>query len=113
MHVNQATSAAPNLTLWRVGSKPVATANVARVRGSRTGGCIRPSRCRGVTRDARCQGVTLFGCCDGHERIEHFGMRIRIGPILRDAAPLGAQTLFIDIGILDDERLQPLLIAPR
>src|ERR1700733_5131771 len=52
--------------------------------------------------------MTLFGRCERHERIEHFWMRFRIGPILRDAGPLGAQAFLIDIGILDDERLQPL-----
>jgi phosphatidylserine/phosphatidylglycerophosphate/cardiolipin synthase-like enzyme len=30
-------------------------------------------------------------------------MRFRIGPILRNAAPLGAEALLIDIGILDDK----------
>jgi hypothetical protein len=35
-------------------------------------------------------------------------MRFRIGPILRNAGPLGAQAFLIGIGILDDKRLQPL-----
>jgi hypothetical protein len=35
-------------------------------------------------------------------------MRFRINPILRNAAPLGAQALLIDIGILDDKCSQPL-----
>ena len=34
-------------------------------------------------------------------------MRFRIGPILRNAGPLGAQAFLIRIGILDDKRLQP------
>ena len=42
--------------------------------------------------------MTLFGRCERHERVEHFGMRFRIG----------AQAFLIRIGILDDERLQPL-----
>jgi hypothetical protein len=53
-------------------------------------------------------GVTLFGRCERHERIEHFRMRFRIGPILRNGGPLGAQAFLIRIGILDDKRLQPL-----
>ena len=52
--------------------------------------------------------MTLFGRCERHERVEHFGMRFRISPILRNAGPLGAQAFLIRIGILDDERLQPL-----
>ena len=52
--------------------------------------------------------MTLFGRCERHERIEHFRMRFRIGPILRNGGPLGAQAFLIRIGILDDERLQPL-----
>ena len=55
------------------------------------------------------EGVTLFGRCERHERVEHFGIPFRIGPILRNADPLGAQAFLIRIGILDDERLQ----APR
>jgi hypothetical protein len=35
-------------------------------------------------------------------------MRFRIGPILRNAGPLGAQAFLIGIGILDDKRSQPL-----
>ena len=35
-------------------------------------------------------------------------MCFRIGPVLRNAGPLGAQAFLIDIGILDDKRLQPL-----
>ncbi len=35
-------------------------------------------------------------------------MRFRIGPILRNGGPLGAQAFLIRIGILDDKRLQPL-----
>src|SRR5271156_4293855 len=54
------------------------------------------------------EGVTLFGRCERHERIEHFRMRFRIGPILCNAGPLGAQALLIRVGILDDKRLQPL-----
>src|SRR5580704_11224819 len=54
------------------------------------------------------QRVTLFGRRERHERIEHFRVRFRIGPILRNAGPLGAQALLIRIGILDDKRLQPL-----
>ena len=52
--------------------------------------------------------MTLFGRCERHERIEHFRMRFRIGPILRNGGPLGAQAFLIRIGILDDKRLQPL-----
>jgi hypothetical protein len=51
--------------------------------------------------------VTLFGRRERHERIEHFRMRFRIGPILRNAGPFGAQAFPIGIGILDDKRLQP------
>src|ERR1700733_12911841 len=35
-------------------------------------------------------------------------MRFRVGPILRNPGPLGAEAFRIDVGILDDERLQPL-----
>jgi len=35
-------------------------------------------------------------------------MRFRIGPVLRNAGPLGAEAFLIRIGILDDKRLQPL-----
>ena len=35
-------------------------------------------------------------------------MRFRIGPILRNAGPLGARAFLIRIGILNDKRLQPL-----
>jgi uncharacterized OB-fold protein len=35
-------------------------------------------------------------------------MRFRIGPILRNTGPLGAEPFLIGIGILDDKRLQPL-----
>jgi hypothetical protein len=35
-------------------------------------------------------------------------MCFRIGPILRNGSPLGAQAFLIRIGILDDKRLQPL-----
>ena len=52
--------------------------------------------------------VTLFRRRERHERVEHFRARFRIGPILRDAGPLGAQAFLIDIGILDDERPQSL-----
>ena len=48
--------------------------------------------------------MTLFARCERHERIEHFRMRFRIGPILRDAGPFGAQAFLIGIGILDDKR---------
>ena len=54
------------------------------------------------------QRVTLFGRRERHERIEHFRMRFRIGPILRNSGLLGAQAFLIRIGILDDKRLQPL-----
>jgi len=54
------------------------------------------------------QRVTLFGRRERHEHIEHFRMRFRIGPILRNGGPLGAQAFLIRIGILDDKRLQPL-----
>ena len=50
------------------------------------------------------EGMTLFGCGKRHERIEHFRMRFRIGPILRNAGPLGAEAFLIGIGILDDGR---------
>ena len=59
------------------------------------------------------EGVTLFGRCEGHERIEHFRMRYRIGPVLRNAAPLGAQALIIDIGILYDKLHAAAPDAPR
>ena len=35
-------------------------------------------------------------------------MRFRIGPILRNAAPLGAQPFLVGIGILNDKRPQAL-----
>jgi len=54
------------------------------------------------------EGVTLLGRCKGYEHIQDFRMRFRIGPILRNAAPLGAQALLIDIGILDDKCSEPL-----
>jgi hypothetical protein len=52
--------------------------------------------------------VTLFGRGERHECIEHLKMRFRIGPILRDAGPLGAEAFPIRIGILDDKPLQLL-----
>ena len=52
--------------------------------------------------------VTLFRRRERHERVEYFSMRFRIGPILRNAGPLGAQAFLIDIGILDDKRPQSL-----
>ena len=44
--------------------------------------------------------VTLFGRRERHERIEHLRVRLPIGPILRNAGPLGAQSLLIGVGIL-------------
>ena len=35
-------------------------------------------------------------------------MRFRIGPILRNAGPLGTQAFLVGIGILDDKRRHPL-----
>src|SRR5215471_18035035 len=49
--------------------------------------------------------MALFGCCQRHERVEHFRMPRWIGPILRDAGPLGAQAFLIDVGVLNDESL--------
>jgi hypothetical protein len=52
--------------------------------------------------------VTLFGRCNRHERVKHFRMHFRIGPILRNAGPFGAQALLIGIGILDDKCSKPI-----
>ena len=52
--------------------------------------------------------MTLFGRGERYEPIEHLRMRFGIGPILRNAGPLGAKAFLIDVGILDDKRLQPL-----
>src|SRR5882757_6037815 len=52
--------------------------------------------------------MTLFGRSPRHKRVEHLGMRLRIGPILRDAGPLRAQALLIGVGILDNESLHPI-----
>ena len=77
--------------------------------GSRQVGVLVSPGVRVITFGMRgAEGVTLFGRCERHERIEHFRMRFRIGPILRNAGPLGAQAFLIGIGILDDKRLQPL-----
>ena len=53
------------------------------------------------------EGVTLFGRCERHERVEHFRVRFRIGPILFNGGPLGAQAFLVSVGVLDDQRLQP------
>lgn len=54
--------------------------------------------------------MTLFGGRRRDERIEYVAVRFRIDPILRDSSPLGPQPLLVDIGILDNERLQPLRV---
>src|SRR3984885_12602264 len=56
-------------------------------------------------RSAEC--VTLFGRRERHERVEHLRVSFRIGPMLRDAGPLGAQAFLIPFGVWDDKRLQP------
>jgi hypothetical protein len=37
-------------------------------------------------------------------------MRFWIGPILRGARPLGAQAFLVDVGVLDDKSLHPLVM---
>ena len=44
--------------------------------------------------------MTLFGRRERHERIEDLRVRLPIGPILRNAGPLGSQSLLIGVGIL-------------
>ena len=79
--------------------------------GSRQMGVLVRPGVRVITFEVRgAERVTLFGCCERHERVEHFRMRFRIRPILRNAGPLGAQALLIGVGILDDEGPQPLWV---
>lgn len=64
--------------------------------GSRQVGVLVSPGIRVITFGMRgAEGVTLFGRCERHERIEHFRMRFRIGPILRNGGPLGAQAFLI------------------
>ena len=52
--------------------------------------------------------MTLFGGFEREERIDHFGMRFRVGPVPGDAGPLRAEAFLVGVGVLDDQRLQPL-----
>ena len=52
--------------------------------------------------------MTLFGRCKRHERVKHFRMHFRIGPVLRNAGPFDAQAFPIGIGILDDKCSKPI-----
>src|ERR1700722_16749402 len=54
--------------------------------------------------------MALFSRLRGYKRLEHFGMRFPIRPILRNARPLGPQALLVDIGVLDDEGTHPLRV---
>ena len=54
--------------------------------------------------------MSLFGGRRRDERIQYIAVRFRINPILRDSGPFDPQTLLVDIGILDNERLQPLRV---
>ena len=48
--------------------------------------------------------MTLFGRGERYDGIENFGMGFRIGSILRNTGPLGAEPFLIGIGILNDQR---------
>src|SRR5208283_2426966 len=53
-------------------------------------------------------GVTLLGRLPRQERVDHFRMRLRIGPLFRDPSPFGSQAFPVNIGVLDDQSLGPL-----
>ena len=99
--------ATPDKTRHSSGSRTADRLDLALAGSQKVGVLVSPG-VRIITFGMRgAERVTLLGRCERHERIEHLRMRFRIGPILRNAGPLGAQALLIRVGILDDERLQP------
>ena len=54
----------------------------------------------------RAGDVPLLGCLEGKKSVKHLRMVFRIRPVFRDLGPFGSKARFVDVAVLNDERMQ-------
>jgi hypothetical protein len=54
--------------------------------------------------------VPLFGSFERKKSVQHLGMSFWIFPIFRDLGLLGTKARFVDVAVLDDERVQSIWV---
>src|SRR5579859_2475292 len=55
--------------------------------------------------------MTDLGSPQRGKQRRHFRMSLRLGPVLGNTLPPGPETLFISVGVLNDQRLQPIRMS--
>ena len=54
----------------------------------------------------RAGDVPLLGGLERKKSVEHLRMSVRIRPVFRDLGPFGSKARFVDVAVLNDERMQ-------